>query len=145
MASLLTHLALFAIAFLAATILPLQSEAVLSGLLIAGREPWATLLAVAAAGNTAGAVVNWYMGKMAVRLQGTRWFPVTQAQLARAEGWYRRYGRWCLLGSWLPVVGDALTVAAGVLHEKFWIFVVLVGIGKTARYLALAAAISGLW
>jgi membrane protein YqaA with SNARE-associated domain len=70
---------------------------------------------------------------------------VGPAQLDRATGWYHRWGRWSLLFSWAPIVGDALTVAAGVLREPFWSFLLLVAIAKTGRYLVLAAATLGLF
>ena len=144
MSSLVIYAGLFAIAFLAATILPLQSEAALAGLLALGHQPWSILVAVAALGNTLGAIVNWALGRGLKRFQHHKWFPVSPEKLVQAEGWYRRYGRWCLIFSWLPVVGDALTVVAGVLRERLWIFVMLVGFGKLARYLVVAAAVAKL-
>ena len=123
--SLLTYASLFGIAFLAATLLPVQSEAVLGGMLALSHEPWWALLAVATIGNTLGAVVNWAMGLGIERFQNRRWFPATPAQLEKAKHYYTRYGRWCLLFSWVPIVGDAFTVIAGVLKERLWIFVVI--------------------
>lgn len=143
MTSIVSLLTLFAVAFLSATILPLQSEAVFGGLLVGHMAPPWVLLSVASFGNTLGAVVNWYMGRFAQRFEGSRWFPVSPGRLLRAEEFYRRYGRWCLLFSWLPFVGDGLTVVAGLLGEKLWIFIALVGLGKTLRYAALAAFILG--
>ncbi len=144
MASLLTYASLFAIAFLAATVLPVQSEAVLAGLLGLSDEPWAALLAVATIGNTLGAVVNWALGRGIETYQNRRWFPVKPAQLEKAKTHYLRWGRWCLFFSWVPVVGDAFTVLAGVLRERLWVFVVIVGAGKLARYLVIAAVVAGL-
>ncbi len=144
MASLLTYASLFAIAFLAATVLPVQSEAVLAGLLGLSDEPWAVLLAVATFGNTLGAVVNWALGRGIETYQNRRWFPVKPAQLEKAKTHYLRWGRWCLFFSWVPVVGDAFTVLAGVLRERLWVFVVIVGAGKLARYLVVAAVVAGL-
>ena len=108
---------LFAIAFLAATIFPAQSEAGLAALVAAGAYPVATLVAVASLGNTLGAVVNWAIGRGVEHLRHRRWFPVTESQLDRATRWYAKWGRWSLLLSWMPFGGDALTVAAGVLRE----------------------------
>jgi membrane protein YqaA with SNARE-associated domain len=144
MTSLLTHASLFAIAFLAATLLPVQSEAVLAGLLSLSAESWWTLLGVATLGNTLGAVVNWALGRGIERYQNKRWFPVKPTQLEKAKTHYRRWGRWCLFFSWVPVVGDAFTVLAGVLRERLWVFVVIVGVGKLSRYLVVAAAVAGL-
>ena len=134
---------LFGIAFMAATIFPAQSEAALVGLQLAG-YPVVLLVIVASVGNTLGAVVNWALGRGVERFRHRRWFPVSEASLDRASGWYRRWGRWSLLLSWAPLGGDALTVAAGVLREPFWSFLLLVAIAKTGRYIVLAAATAGL-
>lgn len=134
---------LFAIAFVAATILPAQSEAALVGLLVAGTHSPILLVAVASLGNVLGAVVNWALGRGIERFRGRRWFPVSPSLLDRATSWYRRWGRLSLLLSWAPFGGDALTVAAGVLREPLWSFVFLVTIAKTARYVVLAAAALG--
>ena len=128
---------LFLSAFTAATILPMQSEAVLVGLLAAGYPPWLMLVA-ASLGNILGAVVNWLLGRWVERFRDRRWFPVSPERLEKAGQWYRRTGKWSLLLSWMPIVGDPLTVVAGVLREPFWIFLVLVTIAKTGRYIVLA-------
>lgn len=133
------YLVLFASALVAATILPMQSEAVLVGLLVAGNHPVAALLLMATVGNVAGSVINWVLGRYLLRFKDRRWFPTSDRQLARAQGWYHRYGRWSLLGSWLPVVGDPLTVVAGVMREPFGSFLALVTLAKGVRYLVLAA------
>lgn len=133
------YVVLFASALVAATILPMQSEAVLVGLLVAGDHPVAALLLVATVGNVLGAVINWVLGRYLLQFRDRRWFPASDRQLHRAQGWYRRYGRWSLLGSWLPLVGDPLTVVAGVMREPFATFLMLVTVAKGARYLALAA------
>jgi len=135
---------LFGIAFVAATILPAQSEAALVGLQLAG-YPAALLVLVAGIGNTLGAVVNWVIGRGVERYRDRRWFPVSGAALDRATGWYRRWGRWSLLLSWAPIGGDALTVAAGVLKEPLWSFVALVAIAKFGRYAVLSAVTAGLF
>jgi len=134
---------LFAIAFVAATILPAQSEAALVGLLVAGTHSPGLLVAVASLGNVSGAVINWALGRGVERFRDSKWFPVGPASLDRATGWYRKWGRWSLLLSWTPIGGDALTVAAGVLRQPLWSFVVLVTVAKTARYVVLAAATLG--
>src|SRR5690606_32336180 len=133
---------LFAIAFLAATVFPAQSEAGLIGLHLGG-YPIILLVFVASVGNTLGAIVNWALGRGVERFRERRWFPVSAASLNCASGWYRRWGRWSLLLSWAPLGGDALTVAAGVLREPFWSFLLLVAIAKTGRYVILALATAG--
>lgn len=139
----MSYLALFLAALCAATILPMQSEAVLTGLLLAGGSSPAALVAVASAGNVLGSVINWALGRGISRFQDRKWFPASPEQLARARDFYLRYGRWSLLLSWVPVIGDPLTVMAGVLREKLWVFALIVGFAKTARYIALAWAVLG--
>lgn len=143
MDTLAIYLGLFTAAFLAATLLPAQSEAVLFGLLMTGDYPVWLLLLVASAGNVLGSCLNWVMGRGLAAFEGRRWFPVKRPQLAKAENWYRRYGRWSLLLSWVPIVGDPLTVVAGVLREPFGVFVVLVTLAKAGRYAVIAAIQQG--
>ena len=104
--ALMPHLAeygaLFAAAFLSATILPFGSEAVLVGMLLAEQGPWWLLILAASLGNTLGSVANWFLGRFLARFEGRRWFPVRREGIARAEAWYHRYGRWTLLLSWVP-------------------------------------------
>lgn len=137
MNDLAAYAGLFGAALAAATILPAQSEAVLVGLLLTDAYSPVLLLAVASFGNTAGSVVNWLLGRSVERYRDRRWFPVDSTSLARAQGWYRRYGRWSLLLSWLPLVGDPLTVVAGVMREPFPVFLLLVALAKTGRYAAI--------
>lgn len=143
MALLLEHAGLFATAFLAATVFPFQSEVVLIGLLVAEPYYWASLLAVASLGNTLGAVVNWGLGRLVERYREAKWFPVNAAEYARVEKWYARWGVWSLLFAWLPFGGDALTVVAGAMRTPLILFILLVAIGKTARYAALVAITLG--
>lgn len=134
---------LFLAAFLAATLLPAQSEGVLAALVIAGGLPLWLLVAVATAGNVLGSVVNWLLGRGIASFRHKRWFPVSDKALVRAEGWYHRYGRWSLLFAWLPIIGDPLTVIAGTLREPLWLFLLLVTVGKAGRYIAVALAAAG--
>jgi membrane protein YqaA with SNARE-associated domain len=132
-------LGLFGSAFLAATLLPVQSEAVLVGLLLAEPDSAGLLIAIASLGNTLGAMVNWLLGLSIQRFRGRRWFPVSAKQLERAQQHYRRFGRWSLLLSWVPIVGDPLVLVAGILREKLWVVLLLTALAKTGRYLVLAA------
>ncbi len=126
--------ALAASAFLAATLLPTSSEAVLAGLIAAEAAPIGLLLAIASCFNTAGSCVNWLLGRAAERFRHHRWFPVSGESLERAQVWYQRYGVWSLLASWVPFIGDPLTVAAGVMRTPITVFLPLVALAKTARY-----------
>ena len=130
-------LGLFVVALGAASLLPLQSEPALVGLLLLGESPAWLLVAVASLGNTIGSAINWWLGRQAARWRDRPWFPVAPDRLDRAIGWYRRWGRWSLLLSWAPVIGDPLTLVAGVLREPLGTFLLLVALAKTARYLLL--------
>ena len=132
----LLYAGLFLTAFAAATILPLQSEAALVGLLLASHPAW-LLLIVASTGNVLGSIVNWFLGRAIERYRDRPWFPVKAESLERARGWYQRFGRWSLLLSWVPIIGDPLTIAAGILRERLVVFVALVTIAKVGRYAVL--------
>lgn len=141
MADWLALLGLFASALGAATLLPLQSEAVLVSLLLKSSTPVLWLLLVATLGNVLGACINAWLGRSLTRFRGRRWFPVSDQALAKAQQHYQRYGYWTLLLSWLPVVGDPLTLVAGVMREPWWRFMLLVSLAKGARYGVLAALV----
>ena len=111
----------------------------MAGLLIAGDQDPAALLLVATAGNLLGSVVNWVLGRYLSHFRNRRWFPVSERRYEQAADWFRRFGLWSLLFAWLPIVGDPLTVIAGALRVRFAWFLVLVGAGKAARYLLVAA------
>ena len=136
-AALASLAGLFVAAFGAATILPFQSEIVFVALQVAGAVPLWAILTVASIGNIAGSVVNYVLGAGLERFRGRRWFPVTDAQLDRAQNWYTRFGVWTLLASWAPF-GDAFTVVAGIMRTPLWLFVLLVSIAKVGRYAVLA-------
>lgn len=132
----MSYLILFASAFLAATILPFYSEVVLFAMIRAG-EPAGLLLAVAAVGNTLGSVVNWVLGRYLLHFQHKKWFYFKPEQIGKMQAWFQRYGVWSLLLTWMPIGGDPLTLVAGIMRVNLWLFIVLVGIGKTLRYVAV--------
>jgi membrane protein YqaA with SNARE-associated domain len=108
-------------------------------MLVAEHYPWWLLILVASAANILGSIVNWFLGRFITRFEDRRWFPVKRDQMVRAEAWYRRYGRWTLLLSWVPIIGDPLTIVAGLLREPLRVFIPLVALAKTGRYLAVGA------
>ena len=111
--------------------------------MLAGTYPPSLRIVVVGAGNVLGSVVNWALGRSVDRFRDRRWFPVSYASLDRAARWYARWGHWSLLLSWMPVIGDPLTVVAGVLREPLWRFLLVVGFAKVARYVAVAAVALG--
>ena len=140
---MLSYLALFTAALLSATIVPGFSEAGVAAMVGTG-SPILPVVAVASAGNTLGSVVNWVLGRYLLRFADRPWFPVSAQGIARAEAWFKRYGTWSLLLAWLPVIGDPLTLVAGVLRVRFGLFLILVAVGKTLRYAVLAYAAQSL-
>lgn len=129
---------LFLAAFLAATVLPFSSEAALVGALAAG-VPVGPALVVASVGNTLACALNyglgWWLGeRMRPRLESSRGGRA-------ALRWSERWGAWALLASWLPVVGDPLTIVAGLARVRPWLFAVIVPALRVARYVAIAGLV----
>lgn len=135
-------LGLFLSAFVSATLVPMSSEAVLAALIAAKGWDVLLLVIVATVGNTLGAVVNWLLGRYCLHWRDRRWFPIGEEKLERGADWFRRFGVWSLLLSWLPVIGDPITFVAGMAQVRFPLFLVLVTIGKAARY-AVVGMVSG--
>ena len=130
---------LFLASLAAATILPFQSEVVLFGMLLAEHYQTWLLVLVASIGNILGSCVNWLLGRFIARFEERPWFPVKRERLERAEDWYHQFGRWSLLMSWVPIIGDPLTIVAGIMREPLPIFLGLVTLAKVGRYIAVAA------
>lgn len=126
---------LFISAFGAATLLPLQSEAVLLGLLVQSEHAGFLLIAVASLGNILGSCVNWYLGLKIEKFKNKKWFPVSEVNMFKAQNTYQKYGYWSLLLSWVPIIGDPITLIAGLLKENFVRFLLIVSIAKIGRYL----------
>ena len=131
------YLSLFIISFLAATILPFSSELTLAGLMATSSYDNLLLLAVASLGNILGSVVNWILGFYSRNLSTKRWFLFKDKQIEKSSKWFNKFGRWSLLFAWVPIIGDPLTLAAGLLRVKFIEFLILVTIGKVSRYLVI--------
>lgn len=118
---------LFISSFLAATLLPGGSEAVLFGVLKLHPELFWPALLVGTLGNTLGGMVTFGMGWM---------LPQTQ-QLKHVEK-VRHYGTPALMLAWVPLVGDALCLAAGWLRLNWWKAALFIAVGKFARYWVIA-------
>jgi len=128
------YLSLFIISFLAATILPFSSELTLAGLIATSNYDNLLLLIVASLGNILGSVVNWILGFYSRNLSTKKWFPFKDQQIEKSTSWFNRFGKWSLLFAWVPIIGDPLTLAAGLLRVKFVEFLTFVAIGKVGRY-----------
>lgn len=128
------YLSLFTISFLAATILPLSSELMLAGLIATSNYDNLLLLIVASFGNVLGSIINWILGFYSRNLTIKKWVPFKGKQIENSSRWFNKFGKWSLLFAWVPIIGDPLTLVAGLLRVKFIEFLILVTIGKVSRY-----------
>ena len=133
----LGHIGLFISAFLAATILPLSSEIVLSALLLSGLSP-TTLVIVATTGNVLGSLTNYALGYWASLVVVKKWLRMSEDDFVRAEQRFVKYGMFSLCFAWVPIIGDPLTVMAGVLRVRLKWFLILVTAGKFLRYVVIS-------
>ncbi len=129
---------LFLAALLAATPVPFNSELPFIAMQAAG-WPALTLVLVASVGNVLGSCVTYGVGRGLGGWRDHPRFPIRPAQMAKAEGWFRRWGLWSLLLAWAPG-GDVLVAVAGLLRVPFPLFLALVAVAKTGRYAVLALA-----
>ena len=129
-----SYFQLLLFSFLAATILPFSSEILLSTMYMTGSFQTLNLLVIASLGNISGSIVNWYLGKKINLYQKKKWFPVSSDRLKKSEYYFQKYGLWSLLLSWVPIIGDPITLFAGILNVRFQIFIILVSISKISRY-----------
>ncbi|MGB8810481.1 MAG: YqaA family protein [Acinetobacter calcoaceticus] len=140
---MLSYFLLFISAFGAATLLPLQSEAVLVTLLLKGQYSALLLISIATLGNVLGSCVNWWLGLKIEQFKHRKWFPVSEKRLQQARSFYHKYGFYSLLLSWTPIIGDPITLVAGLFKENFWRFLGIVLIAKAGRYLFIYWVVMG--
>lgn len=129
--------ALFALSFLASTLIPLGSEWLLIAMLIQGYDPLATVT-VATVGNYLGACTSYAIGLYGGDFLIKKLLRIGEAERDRAERFFEKYGSWSLLLSWLPFIGDPLCLVGGVLKIHFTRFTILVASGKALRYAVVA-------
>ncbi len=137
------YAALFCASFLAATILPLSSEFLLSLLLLNDYNAFNSVI-IGTAGNVLGAIVNYGLGHKGNKLVLQRWLRLSSQEIYHAEKRFKKYGLFSLCFAWVPIVGDPLTVAAGLLKINFGAFLLLVTAGKLLRYIIIALSIQSL-
>ena len=131
-------LGLFLSAFLAATLIPAQSELGLGYLVINTDYSIVLLVTVASLGNTTGATINWFIGreiaKSVVRSEKIK----TSTRYSTVINCYKKYGQWTLLLSWVPFIGDPITLIAGIFKVPLKTFLLIVALAKTSRYVFIA-------
>ncbi len=128
---------LFLSSFLAATIFPAQSELVLASLNIANNHDKFLLVTIATIGNVLGALVNWFIGYYLIKFKDKKWFPIQKRKIDKYSRFYQKWGVWSLLLAWMPIIGDPLTIIAGIFRTNIWLFLTLVTISKLSRYLLI--------
>ena len=109
----------------------------MAGLIATSNYDKLVLLVVASFGNVLGSFVNWALGFYSRNLTKKNWFPFKETQIERSSAWFRKFGKWSLLFAWIPIVGDPLTLVAGLFRVRFLDFIILVAIGKVSRYLVV--------
>ena len=135
MNSLEAYSSLFISSFLSSTILPGHSEITLTTLILLEKYSQILLIFFASFGNILGSVINWYLGFYITKFVNKSWFPYKKKQLDKASLWYLKYGKWSLFFSWVPIIGDPLTIVAGIFRVPLVIFITIVSISKASRYI----------
>ena len=135
MYSLEAYSSLFISSFLSSTILPGHSEITLTTLILLEKYSQFLLISFASFGNILGSVINWYLGFYITKFVNKSWFPFKKKQLDKASLWYLKYGKWSLFFSWVPIIGDPLTIVAGIFRVPLVIFITIVSISKVLRYI----------
>ena len=124
-----------------ATIIPFGSEAYFITLLSLEKYNHFILFVVASVGNVLGSLFNWICGFYINFFIKKSWFPINNKIIDRGNKLFKKYGKWSLLISWFPLLGDPITFAAGTLRYPIIPFLVLVSIGKVGRYLIIYLSI----
>tara|TARA_B100000029_G_scaffold94_1_gene128 strand:- start:677 stop:1111 length:435 start_codon:yes stop_codon:yes gene_type:complete len=137
------YLSLLTVSFMVATIVPFGSEVYFATLLSLGKYNNFLLLVSASVGNVLGSVFNWVCGYFINYFIKKSWFPIKQDKIKKGTELFNKYGKWSLLLSWVPFIGDPITFVAGTLRFSFIPFIILVSIGKVGRYLVIYLSI--LW
>ncbi|SRR6056297_119007 len=127
------YLGLFLVSFSAATLIPLGSEVFVALMAVSGYDPL-LVFSVATAGNTLGSITNYYVGKLGTNFVLSRYIKVNSGKRQKAEKMYRKLGAPILSLAWVPIIGDPLTVVAGVFNLELRIFIFWVALGKSLRY-----------
>ncbi len=104
------------------------------GTYLKGEYSWFALLVVATVGNVLGSVINWILGRYLMYFQDRKWFPIKKDAIDKASNYYQKWGVWTLLLAWLPIIGDPMTLIAGIFRVNMMVFLLLVTVGKMFRY-----------
>ena len=127
---------MFVAAFIAGSVFPFSSEAVLTALLLAGLDPWYLFIA-ATVGNAGGSLFNYTVGTLGKMEWIEKYLHVTREKIARAQRWMERYGAWIGLFCSLPILGSVIAVTLGYMRANPWLSAFTIFVGKAFRYAVL--------
>ena len=135
MSSIEVYIILFTSSFASSTILPGHSEITLIALITQEKYEVFYLVVFASLGNILGSILNWYLGLYFLKFKNKKWFPFKENQINKVSKSFLKYGKWSLLLSWVPFIGDVLTLVAGMFRVPLYQFVVIVSVAKVSRYI----------
>ena len=138
MSSIEVYIILFTSSFASSTILPGHSEITLIALITQKKYEVFYLVVFASLGNILGSVLNWYLGIHFLKFKNKKWFPFKENQINKVSKSFLKYGKWSLLLSWVPFIGDVLTLVAGMFRVPLYQFVVIVSVAKVSRYIFIS-------
>ena len=124
-----------------ATLVPFGSEMYFATLLSLNKYNNLLLLIAVSTGNILGSVFNWVCGYYVNYFIKKPWFPIKKEKIKKGTEIFNKYGKWSLLLSWAPFIGDPITFVAGTLRFSLIPFLILVSIGKVGRYLIIYLSI----
>jgi len=136
------YIYIFFLSFFAATIIPFSSEVGLFSYMALGKFNNELLLIFASLGNILGSCINYILGLFIINFKTKSWFPFKDNQIIKATNWFNRFGVYSLFFSFLPIVGDPLTLIAGIFRVSFLKFIIFVSLGKILRYLLIFYGVS---
>ena len=139
------YASLFISSFLSSTILPGHSEIILTAFIFLKKYPIIDLIFFASIGNILGSILNWCIGYFITNLKDRKWFPINKSQLTRASSWFLKYGKWTLCLSWVPLIGDPLTIIAGIFRVPIYTFIFIVSLVKTMRYVFISLVVTNVF
>ena len=135
MSSIEVYIILFTSSFASSTILPGHSEITLTALITQKKYEIFYLVFFASLGNISGSVLNWYLGLYFLKFKNKKWFPFKENHINKVSKSFLKYGKWSLLLSWVPFIGDALTLVAGIFRVPLHQFIIIVSVAKIGRYI----------
>lgn len=138
MSSIEVYIILFTSSFASSTILPGHSEITLTALITQKKYDIFYLVFFASLGNILGSVLNWYLGLYFLKFKNKKWFPFKENHINKVSKSFLKYGKWSLLLSWVPFIGDALTLVAGMFRVPLHQFVIIVSVAKIGRYIFIS-------